>query len=496
MVRTGVPGLDDVLAGGLTRDRIYLLEGAPGAGKTTIAMQFLRTGAAAGERGLYVTLSETAEELRASAASHGWTLDSDIHLYEQATASDLLDEQRQQSLLYAADLELGEAMRRILAEVERLQPARIVIDSASEIRLLAQDALRFRRQILALKQYFAAHKATVLVLDDLTSGPEDRTLHSIAHGVVQLHELVPEYGADRRRLRVTKYRGVRFRGGYHDFVIATGGVQVYPRLVAAEHGRSFAREAVGTGLAALDDLLGGGLTRGSSALLIGPSGAGKSMLSTRIAAGAVARGAKAAIYLFDEEIGLYKSRLRSIGIDVDAMVAAGALRVQQIDPAELAPGAFAQQVRGDIEQGGVDTVVIDSLNGYQAAMPEENFLLLHMHELLTYLNRAGVVSVLNMAQHGLLGDLRTNVDVTYLCDTIVLLRFFEVRGSVRRAISAVKNRAGPHENLIREFRIDADGLHVGRPLTDFQGVLSGTPRFHGEHDALLGALPAAPDTPA
>lgn len=492
--RTGVDGLDDILAGGLTRDRLYLLEGDPGTGKTTIALQFLQTGAATGERCLYVTLSETAEEIQASAAAHGWVLHERISLFEHAAAAELLAEPQRQSLLYPSELELGETMGRILAEIERLRPERIVIDSVSEIRLLAQDMLRFRHQVLALKQYFAKNKSTVLILDDLTTANEDRILHSIAHGVVRLQELVPEYGADRRRLRVTKYRGVRYRGGFHDFTIETGGVRVYPRLVAAETGKDFVREPIPTGMSEIDELLGGGLVRGSNALITGPSGVGKSLLSTQITVGAMRKGARAAMYLFDEEIGLFKSRMRGMGIDLEPFLAAGTLRLLQIDPAELAPGAFAQRVRGDVEHAGAEFIVIDSLNGYQAAMPEEKFLLLHMHELLTYLNRAGAVSILTMAQHGLFGDLRTSVDITYLCDTLVLLRFFEAQGRVLRAISTVKNRAGAHENLIRELRIDATGIRVGRPLHEFRGVLGGMPEYHGEQSRLLASPPSASDT--
>jgi circadian clock protein KaiC len=483
---TGVEGLDDVLAGGLVRERIYLLEGSPGTGKTTIALQFLLEGARVGERGLYITLSETDEELRESAASHGWTIGDDIEVFEVVPPESLLDANQQQSVLYSSDLELGETTRKIFAAVERAKPGRVVLDSLSEIRLLAQGSLRYRRQILALKHYFARHSATVLLLDDLTSDAEDKTVHSIAHGVIQLEELSPLYGAERRRVRVAKYRGTPFRGGYHDSTIVTGGVKVFPRLKAAEHRAGFSRELVSSGNPQLDELLGGGLERGSASLLIGPSGVGKTLLGFHFVAAAVQRGETVAAFVFDEEIGLLTGRLAEMGIDVEEMQRSGRLVLLPIDAAELSPGEFAHKVRACVMDHGARTILIDSLNGYNTAMPEEQFLILHMHELLQFLNRQGVSTFVTLAQHGLVGSMTSPVDVTYLSDTIVLLRYFEAAGEVRRAISVIKKRTGTHEKSIRELEISQDGICIGGPLKDFRGVLTGVPVYAGRHQRLLG----------
>jgi circadian clock protein KaiC len=374
----------------------------------------------------------------------------------------------------------------IFDAVENHQPSRVVIDSLSEIRLLAQSSLRYRRQVLALKHYFAKQRTTVLMLDDLTTDTLDKTVHSVAHGVVRLEELAPEYGAERRRVRVVKYRGRKFRGGFHDFTIKTGGLDVYPRLVSAEHRTAYDRDPLGSGIEGLDTLLGGGIERGSSCLILGPAGTGKSLLSLYFAISAIRRGEKAALFIFDEEVGLLLDRTKALGLDLQTLMDDGALTISQIDAAELSPGEFTTNVRKCVEESGIRTVVIDSLNGYQAAMPEEHYLLLHMHELLQFLNRQGASTFLTVAQHGLVGEMKAPVDVTYLADTVLLLRYFEASGEVRRAISVIKKRSGRHEKTIREYEIGDGGLIVGEPLVGFQGVLRGVPNFVGPGAGLMG----------
>ena len=485
---TGVPGLDDILGGGLSRGAIFLLEGEPGSGKTTVALRFLLEGAQAGERGLYITLSETADELRAGAASHGWETPDAVDVFELVPPESLLDADQQQSLLYSSDLELGETTRAIFDRFEAIRPARVVLDSLSEIRLLAQSSLRYRRQVLALKHYFAGRGATVLLLDDLTADVHDKTVHSVAHGVIRLEQLAPAYGAERRRARVVKFRGRAFRGGYHDMTIRRGGVEVFPRLVAAEHRTRFSRDAVSSGDEALDALLGGGVEQGSSTLIIGPAGTGKSTFALQFVQAALERGEKAAYFIFDEELGLMFERTRALGLDLERWSREGRLRVEQVDAAELSPGEFAHRVRARVDGMGVKTVVLDSVNGYQAAMPDENSLILHMHELLQYLNRQGASTFLTVAQHGLVGDMQSPVDVTYLADTVILLRYFEAVGQVKRAVSLIKKRTGRHEDTIREFRIGEGGLRLGDPLRNFQGVLRGVPTLVDRGPSMDGQL--------
>jgi circadian clock protein KaiC len=486
---TGVAGLDDVLGGGFTPHRLYLIEGSPGAGKTTLSLQFLLHGAGQGEHGLYITLSESAQELRASAASHGWSLDG-IEIFELPVADDLRSLDSQSLMFHASEVELGETVGALFAAVERSAPARVVIDSLSELRLLSQGPLRYRRQILALKQFFAERQLTVLLLDDLTSDMNDRQLQSIAHGVVLLEHLSPEYGAERRRMRVTKFRGRAFRGGFHDFRIVPGGLLVFPRLIAAEHHQPFTVELLASGVAELDSLLGGGLHYGTSILLIGPAGTGKSSLATQFAVAAVAQGQQAAIFAFDEAAAIFQLRSDGIGLNVHPHLESGQLLLRQVDPAELAPGEFIHMVRAEVERMQARVVVIDSLNGYLNAMPGEHFLIAQLHELLTYLGQRGVVTFLLVGQQGLIGPtMQTPLDASYLADTVVLLSYFEASGVVRRAISVVKKRSGPHEHTIREFHIDTGGVQLGAPLTAFQGVLSGMPTYLGGTDPLLSREP-------
>ncbi|HSV45163.1 MAG TPA: ATPase domain-containing protein [Ramlibacter sp.] len=474
---TGIAGLDDILGGGLPCNHLYLVEGTPGAGKTTLGLQFLRRGVEAGEKGLYITLSETASELATVAASHGWTLDG-VEVFELVTEEGLSPE-AEQSILHPSEIELGETTRGVMAAVERLQPRRVVFDSLSEMRLLAQNPLRYRRQVLALKSFFASRKCTVLLLDDRSTGQGDLQLHSVAHGVISLEQAVDQYGPEKRSLRVVKMRGIRFRGGEHDFNLDTGGLAVFPRLVAAEHRRQFEAEFVGTGTPELDKLLGGGLARGSSTLISGPSGVGKTTTAIACVRSALQRGERAAYYLFDEGLNTLLIRSRALGLDVDAYLREEQLRIHTLDPAEVSPGEFANMVRSAVEEAGALTVVIDSLNAYLQAMSGDKHLLLQMHELLTYLNQRGVVTILILAQHGVLGEVRSDVDLSYLSDAILLFRFFEARGSLLKAVSVVKSRTSEHELTIREFRLGRNGIEVGQALTDFEGVLSGVASYKG-----------------
>jgi circadian clock protein KaiC len=483
-ISTGNDGLDDILGGGLDRNRMYLYEGRPGSGKTTIALQFLLDGAARGESVLYVTLSETMQELQLVAKRHGWSLKG-LDVFELVAAETTLDPQQELTVLHPAEMELNETTRLVFERVLASNPTRVVIDSLSELRLLAQSPLRYRRQVLALKHFFAQRQCTVILLDDLSSQQNDLQLHSISHGVVLLEQLVLDYGAERRRLRVVKMRGIKFRGGYHDFTIEKGGLAIYPRLIAAEHHVGFAGEYASSGNAELDKLLGGGLERGTNALLIGAAGVGKSSLAITYAIAATSRGENAAFFAFDEGRGTLEARARTLGLPLQEALDSGRLHMQQIDPAEMSPGEFTARVRKSVEVDHARVVIIDSLNGYLNAMPEERFLILQMHELLSYLGQQGVLTLLVLAQHGLVGPMDTPLDISYLSDSVLMLRYFEYAGTVRRALSVVKKRSGDHEHTIREYRLSHQGVTLGPPLTNFSGIFAGTPRYTGSDDPLL-----------
>jgi circadian clock protein KaiC len=483
-VPSGSEPLDYILGGGYASSHIHLLEGAPGSGKTTLAMQFLLEGRNCGERGLYITLSESRDELLQVARTHGWNLDG-IDIFELVPPELSLDPEREQSIVYASDLELGETVRLVMEEIERLAPERVVFDSLSEIRLLAQGSLRYRRQVLALKHFFARRRSTALFLDDLTDVAEDLSLHSLAHGVVRLEQIAMAYGAERRRLRVFKMRGRRFHGGFHDFVIRTGGVEIFPRLVAADHPDiGFEPRTATSGLPALDDLVGGGLDYGTTTLVIGPSGSGKSTLSLQYICSALARGEKVLVVSFDETERIFYRRAGGLGRDLDRWRKDGTFIFRQVDPAELSPGELTGIIRESVEGAGAGVVVVDSLSGYQHAMPQEQYMLLQMHEIVTYLNQQGVLTFLILAQSGMVGHMQSPVDLTYLSDNVLLLRFFEAHGEIRRALSVLKKRTGGHESAIRELRIASHGIEVGPRLAGFRGVLTGTPSYEGQ-SALL-----------
>lgn len=478
LVETGVTGLDEVLGGGLLQNRLYLVGGDPGSGKTTIALQFLLAGMRRGERCMFVALSETREELEASAASHGWSLDGIEILSITPTESNLTPDSRY-TMYHPSEVELTETTKAVLAEAERIKPTRLVFDSLAELRLLAENQLRYRRQVLAPKQFFARQRCTVLFITDRSGGGDEMELQSIAHGVISVERNSSDYGAMKRRLQVIKQRGRDFQGGYHDLKIRRGGLQIYPRLVAAEHGEEYPRQSVPSGLEPLDALLGGGLAKGTSTLVIGATGTGKSALSTQYAAAAAERGEHPAIYLFDESIATFQERSTGLGIDVRPLVESGRMTLRQVDPGAMSAGEFAHIVRCAVEEDEAGLVVLDSLNGYLNAMPSERYLTLHLHELLSYLGNKGVTTLLLMAQHGMVGSVVEGpVDASYLADTVLLLRYFEATGEVRRAISVIKKRTGRHERTIRELRFQ-DGLAVGEPLREFQGVLSGSPSFVG-----------------
>lgn len=485
-VKTGIEGLDDILDGGLPAERAYLIEGNPGSGKTTLAMQFLLEGLKQGESGLYVTLSETKSELREVAASHGWDI-AGLNLLELTVAEDALMPDGQYTFFHPSEVELGQTTKSLTDEVERSRPKRVVFDSLSEMRLLARDPLRYRRQILGLKHFFINKSCTVLFIDDLTSGSSDLQPQSLAHGVITLEQVSPEYGVDRRRLRINKLRGVKFRSGYHDFVLEKGGIRAFPRLIAGEHKTDFAAAQTPSGNESLNSLLGGGLDRGTSNLFVGPAGAGKSSLATQFVCAAAARGEKTCFFLFDETLNTFIARSESLKMPVRKHMKDGLLIAQQIDPAELSPGEFVSRIRKAVEENDVRLVVIDSLNGYMIAMPEQRSLVAQLHELLSYLNQMGVITIIIASQHGLAGpsQIESTVNVSYIADTAIHLRFFEAGGRIRRAISVIKKRSSSHEDTIRELIFRNGGLEIGEPLTQFSGILTGVPVFSGDQADLM-----------
>ena len=476
---TGVAGLDDILSGGLPAGQMYLLEGDPGTGKTTLAMQFIMAGMAKGEKALYITLSEPRSELHGSAASHGWDV-SQIPVAEFVPEEASFSPEQQYTVFHPSEVELASTVAKLTEAIAKENPDRLVIDSLSELRLLASDAMRYRRQLLALKQFFAGRETTVLLLDDLTGEAHDLQLQSIAHGVIRLEKLPRSYGSTRRRVEILKLRGSAFREGYHDYTIQYGGLQIYPRLIASEHDTTFGDSRVPSGNNALDAMFGGGIARGSATLFTGPAGCGKSTLAMQYAYAASVRGDRAIVYAFDEVLRTAKARATSLGMKVEEQIARGTLAMSQVDPAELSPGEFIAQIRADVEQRDTRVVIIDSLNGLLNSMPDERDIILQLHELLAYLNQKGVITFLILALQGLVGTMQAQIDISYLADTVVLVRYFEAKGEIRQVISVLKQRVGPHERTLRELHFRSGvGIEVGEPLVGFQGVLTGVPSLDG-----------------
>lgn len=480
-LQTGVPGLDNILFGGFPQGHLYLIEGDPGTGKTTLALQFLLEGIRNGEQTLYVTLSESRDELEQVTRSHGWNPEP-LEIFEMIPPEEDLKPESQYTVFHPSEVELADTIANILGKVDEIRPQRLVFDSLAELRMLARDPLKYRRQILALKRHLSGGNITVLLLDDRTSNnSDDLQLQSIAHGVIVLQGLGRDYGIRRRRIEVHKLRGSAFREGYHDYIIRTGGLDIFPRLIASEHKPGFVRKPVPSGIQELDDLLAGGIDTGTSTLLTGPAGCGKSTIATRYACSAAQRGEKAAIFTFDESLGTLIERASGLGLDPRPFIENGCLHIEQIDPAELSPGEFISRIRGLVDDQQLRVIVIDSMNGLLNAMPTEQYLALQLHELLSYLGQQGIATIITLAQAGVIGSaMQSPVDVSYLADTILLFRYFERAGEICQAISVVKKRSGPHERSIRELLLRPGSVTVGRPLNQFEGVLTGVPRFIGQ----------------
>ncbi len=481
---TGIAGLDEILKGGFPENRLYLLLGQPGVGKTTMALQYLLEGARRGETGLYIALSETRDEILSVARSHRWDLEK-ISIFELSALEQQLAYEEQNTVFHPSEIELNQTTQMLLQRIQEVKPKRLVLDSLSELRLLSDSPLRYRRQMLSLKQFFAGQKMTVLLLDDHSADGGDLHVQSIAHGVLTIEQIVSDYGSEKRRIKINKLRGLNFVGGYHDALIEPGGMKIFPRLVASEHKGKGNRSIFNSGISHLDNLVGGGLDGGTSCLLLGPAGTGKSTIALQFSVAAAQRGEKVFLCLFEENLETMMARAASVGLPLDAHIASGMIEVQQVDPAELAPGEFVHGVIEQVKAHNVRIVVIDSLNGYMQAMPDVKFLNIQLHELLSYLNRQGVLTLMTVAQHGLVGHMQTPIDLTYLADSVILLRFFEQGGRIKKAISVIKKRIGKHEDSIREFRIDDQGVRVGEPLEEFHGVLTGTPTFAGEAGQML-----------
>ena len=484
LLSTGIAGLDDILSGGLCPNHLYLVEGNPGTGKTTMALQFLLQGSRIGQKSLYVTLSESKTEILEIAESHGWSLGS-VDVFEMNENEDDIRPEAQYTVFNPSDMELADCTAAVLAEVDRLQPTRVVFDSLSELRLLARDSLRYRRQILGLKRYFSGRNCTVLLLDDRTAERHDLQLQSIAHGVIMMESVEREYGIKRRRLEVRKLRGAQFREGFHDYTIKRGGLEVYPRLIASEHHLTLLPTQLDSGIQELNNLLGGGLDSGTSTLLLGPAGCGKSTIAVRYAVSSAEQGDCAAIFVFDETLATLTTRAMGLGLDINKHVESGKVLLRQVDAAELSPGQFVHEIRGLIENQGVKLVIIDSLNGFLNAMPGEQFLAMQLHEMLGYLAQKGITTIMTLAQHGFVGtNFNTPVDVSYLADTVVLFRYFESAGEIKKALSVIKKRSGEHESTIRELVMKKGSIRVGDVLVEFEGVLTGIPKYVGKPNGL------------